>query len=67
MHRPFILRIYVKSIESRGKIVIPVYDAAGNVIETHEHKGDFKIWQAICCVPFSRSLHLRTMQVMRLY
>ena len=22
--------------------VIPVYDAAGNVIETHEHKGDFK-------------------------
>jgi hypothetical protein len=22
--------------------VIPVYDAAGNVIETHEHKGEFK-------------------------
>ena len=22
--------------------VIGVYDAAGNVIETHEHKGDFK-------------------------
>jgi hypothetical protein len=22
--------------------VIPVYDDAGNVIETHEHKGDFK-------------------------
>jgi len=22
--------------------VICVYDAAGNVIETHEHKGDFK-------------------------
>jgi hypothetical protein len=22
--------------------VIHVYDAAGNVIETHEHKGDFK-------------------------
>jgi hypothetical protein len=22
--------------------VIRVYDAAGNVIETHEHKGDFK-------------------------
>jgi hypothetical protein len=21
-----------------------VYDAAGNVIETHEHKGDFKEW-----------------------
>jgi hypothetical protein len=24
--------------------VIPVYDDAGNVIETHEHKGDFKEW-----------------------
>jgi len=22
--------------------VIRIYDAAGNVIETHEHKGDFK-------------------------
>jgi len=24
--------------------VLRVYDAAGNVIETHEHKGDFKVW-----------------------
>jgi hypothetical protein len=24
--------------------VIRVYDEAGNVIETHEHKGDFKKW-----------------------
>jgi hypothetical protein len=24
--------------------VIHVYDAAGNVIETHENKGDFKEW-----------------------
>jgi hypothetical protein len=24
--------------------VIRVYDAAGNVIETHEHKGGFKEW-----------------------
>ena len=24
--------------------VIRVYDAAGNVIETREHKGDFKEW-----------------------
>jgi hypothetical protein len=24
--------------------VICVYDAAGNVMETHEHKGDFKEW-----------------------
>ena len=24
--------------------VIRVYDVAGNVIETHEHAGDFKAW-----------------------
>jgi len=24
--------------------VIRVYDDAGNVVETHEHKGDFKEW-----------------------
>jgi hypothetical protein len=24
--------------------VIRVYDAAGNVIEMHEHKGNFKEW-----------------------
>jgi hypothetical protein len=24
--------------------VIRVYDAAGNVIETHDHIGDFKEW-----------------------
>jgi hypothetical protein len=24
--------------------VIRVYDQAGNVIETHEHAGDFKAW-----------------------
>jgi len=24
--------------------VIRVFDAAGNVIETHEHAGDFKAW-----------------------
>jgi hypothetical protein len=24
--------------------VIRVYDEAGNVIATHEHKGDFKEW-----------------------
>jgi hypothetical protein len=26
------------------RAVIRVYDEAGNVIETHEHKGDFKEW-----------------------
>jgi hypothetical protein len=25
--------------------VIRVYDEVGNVIETHEHKGDFKEWR----------------------
>jgi len=24
--------------------VIRIYDEAGNVIETHEHAGDFKEW-----------------------
>ena len=24
--------------------VIRVYDATGNVVETHEHNGDFKEW-----------------------
>jgi hypothetical protein len=24
--------------------VIRVYDAAGSVIETHEHKGEFRVW-----------------------
>ena len=26
--------------------VIRAYDVAGGVIETHEHKGDFKEWQS---------------------
>ena len=25
-------------------VVIRIYDGAGNVFETHEHKGDFKQW-----------------------
>jgi hypothetical protein len=25
-------------------VVIRVYNAAGNVIQTHEHNGDFKEW-----------------------
>jgi len=27
--------------------MIHVYDAAGNVIETHQHNGDFKEWLGI--------------------
>ena len=35
---------YAKHRSSAHRAVIRVYDAAGNVIETHEHKGDFKEW-----------------------
>jgi len=33
---------YAKFYSRSHDAVIRVYDAAGNVIETHEHKGDFK-------------------------
>jgi len=33
---------YFRSRSHRA--VIRVYDSAGNVIETHEHKGNFKEW-----------------------
>ena len=32
------------SAEIVSDALIRVYDDAGNVIETHEHKGDFKEW-----------------------
>ena len=35
---------YAKFWSRSDKTVIRVYDEAGNVIETHEHKGDFKEW-----------------------
>jgi len=35
---------YAKFYSRSHDIVIRVYDDAGNVIETHEHKGDFKEW-----------------------
>ena len=35
---------YAKLRSRSHAAVIRVYDAAGNVIETHEHKGDFKQW-----------------------
>jgi hypothetical protein len=38
--RPNVGRVYSRSHDA----VIRVYDAAGNVIETHEHAGDFKEW-----------------------
>jgi hypothetical protein len=33
---------YAKHRSRSHDAVIRVYDAAGNVIETHEHKGDFR-------------------------
>jgi hypothetical protein len=33
---------YAKSYNRSHDAVIRVYDEAGNVIETHEHKGEFK-------------------------
>ena len=33
---------YAEHYSRSHDAVIRVYDAAGNVIETHEHKGDFK-------------------------
>jgi hypothetical protein len=35
---------YTKFYSRLHDAVIRVYDDAGNVIETHEHKGDFKEW-----------------------
>jgi hypothetical protein len=35
---------YAKFFSRSHDAVIRVYDEAGNVIETHEHKGDFKEW-----------------------
>lgn len=35
---------YAKFRSLSHNAAIRVYDSAGNVIETHEHKGDFKDW-----------------------
>jgi len=35
---------YAKFYSRSRDAVIRVYDAAGNVIETHQQKGDFKEW-----------------------
>jgi hypothetical protein len=35
---------YAKFFSRSHGAVIRVYDQAGNVIETHEHAGDFKDW-----------------------
>jgi hypothetical protein len=35
---------YAKFFSRSHDAVIRVYDGTGNVIETHEHAGDFKEW-----------------------
>ena len=35
---------YAKFFSRSNDAVIRVYDGAGNVIDTHEHAGDFKKW-----------------------
>jgi hypothetical protein len=35
---------YAKFYRGSHNAVIRVYDEAGNVVETHEHAGDFKEW-----------------------
>jgi hypothetical protein len=35
---------YAKFYGRSHDAVIRVYDASGNMIETHEHAGDFKQW-----------------------
>jgi hypothetical protein len=35
---------YAEHYSRSHSAVIRVYDSAGNLIETHEHKGDFKEW-----------------------
>ena len=41
MQHPTVIRLFSAA---HHDAMIRVYDAAGNVIETHEHKGDFKEW-----------------------
>jgi hypothetical protein len=36
--------MHAKFYSRSHNAMIRVYDAAGNVIETHEHAGDFKEW-----------------------
>jgi hypothetical protein len=38
---------YAKHYSRSHDVVVRVYDAAGNVIETYEHGGDFNEWQVL--------------------
>jgi hypothetical protein len=46
---------YAKFYSRSHNAVIRAYDEAGNVIETHEHKGDFKEpWSFLFALPSQR-------------
>ena len=49
---------YAKFYSRSHHAVIRVYDDAGNVIETHEHAGDFKEW-------WVRSTGLRKLAILK--
>ena len=38
---------YVKHLSRSHDAVIRVYDDTGNLIETHEHKGEFEEWRVL--------------------
>jgi hypothetical protein len=42
--RPAVAIGYAKHRSRSHRAAIRIYDQAGNVIETHEHAGDFKEW-----------------------
>jgi len=50
---------YAKFFSRSHDAVIPVYDVAGNVIETHEHAGEFKepIWHPPILPQLSQAPH----------
>ncbi len=33
-----------RKLKKRGQLFVGAYDEVGNVIDTHQHAGDFKEW-----------------------
>ena len=48
---------YAKFCNRSHDAIIRVYDAANNVIETHEHKGDFKSLESEPTIVFTHFSH----------
>jgi hypothetical protein len=49
---------YAKFFSHSHDAVIRVYDEARNVIETHEHKGEFKRWYERTCHKSNRRINV---------